>query len=260
MQGGLRSKNINKTQLPGKPLVSIVTVVLNSEKFLEQTIQSVLDQSYQNIEYIIIDGGSKDNTLNIIRKYENRIDYWESEKDNGIYFAMNKGISRAKGEIIGILNSDDYYSQEIIKEIVSAFESNNAGIVHGNMVVLGGNDEQNLQKPDISLMNQKPSVFHPTCFVKKEVYDTVGMFDPKFKISSDYEFLLRCIRKNISFSYLDKTITYFRPGGMSAKCASNIEGYRIMKIHNTGYHKQVIWRGIKCYAKQIVKKILNLKK
>jgi glycosyltransferase involved in cell wall biosynthesis len=256
MKGGRWSHHQFKHSLPAQPLVSIITVVLNGEKHLEQAIQSVLHQSYPNIEYIVIDGGSKDNTIQIIRKYEERIDHWQSERDEGIFFAMNKGIQLAKGEIIGLLNADDYYAPDAVREVVLAFERSRAGVVYGNMLVDGGSGRP--EKPDISLMDKKPSVFHPACFVAKEVYSAIGSFNTRFKISSDYEFLLRCIRKNISFCYLDNTLTHFRTGGMSAKCASNIEGYRIMKMHQTGHHREVIGRGIRCYARHFVKKILNL--
>ena len=102
-----------------KPLVSIVTIVYNGEKHLEQTIQSVLNQTYSNIEYIIIDGGSKDNTINIIEKYSDRLAYWISEKDNGISDAFNKGIAKSTGEIVGLINADDWYDFDAIKHVVS---------------------------------------------------------------------------------------------------------------------------------------------
>jgi glycosyltransferase involved in cell wall biosynthesis len=255
MEGGLRKKNIFKESQTGKPLLSVVTVVLNGEKFLAQAMESVLKQDYQNVEYIVIDGGSKDNTVEIIRKFEDKIDVWTSEKDKGIFEAMNKGIRLCKGEMIGILNSDDFYCENVFSSIVNAFDSTGADVVYGNMRIEG---KDGSEKPDISLMDKKPSVFHPACFVRKSAYDKIGLYDETFKISSDYEFLLRCIRNNMQFYCLDKDITTFRPGGMSSKCASNIEGYHIMKRHKTGHHKEVIWRGIKCYAKNFIKKILNL--
>ncbi len=262
MTGGLHKKGLEKTTIAGQPLVSIITVVLNGEKHIEQTIKSVLVQSYSNIEYLIIDGGSVDGTLSIIKKYEDKIDYWQSEKDKGIYFAMNQGISLAKGEIIGILNADDFYLENAVTNIIETHHKYNADIYYGDMLLVKDNSavsSENKMKPDISKMNEKPSVFHPTCFVKKSVYDKIGLFDTQFKISSDYEFLLRCIRKNFKFQYVPHSITGFRAGGMSTSCASNIEGYKIMKMHKTGYHKAVIFRGIKCYVKTFLKKIIHLK-
>lgn len=258
MKGGARINNTGKRFSTNEILVSVITVVLNGEKHIEECILSVLNQSYKNIEYIIIDGKSSDNTINIIKKHENKIDYWHSETDGGIYYAMNKGIELANGEIIGILNADDYYLIDSIEKIVETHKIQNAGVYYGDMLLV--NKEKKLVlKPDISKMNQMPAIYHPTCFVTKKVYTNIGLFDTRFKISSDYEFLLRCIRKKIVFHYLPTTITAFRPGGMSASCASNIEGYKIMKMHQTGFHRQVIGRAIKCYIKTFLKKIIHLK-
>lgn len=261
MQGGTQLMNNRKTSSLNEPLVSIVTVTYNAEKYLEQTINSVLNQSYKNIEYIIIDGGSKDKTIDIIKKYEKQIDLWISEPDGGIYFAMNKGIALAKGDIIGILNADDYYFVDSVKNIMEANEIGNADIYHGDMLSINEltNKEERI-KPDETKMSEKPSIFHPTCFVKRNVYQKIGKFDTRFKISSDYEFLLRCKKNNLVFNYVPQQITAFRVGGMSASCYSNVEGYKIMKMHNTGYQNQVIWRGIKCYIKTFIKKIIKFKK
>lgn len=258
MKGGLREKNIKKTGTLEEPLISIITVVLNGAKHLEETIASVRNQTYGNIEYIIIDGGSTDGTLEIIRKNEDSIDYWESAPDDGIYFAMNKGIVLANGELIGILNADDYYLPDTVKRVVEANDEPRGHIYYGDMRTLLPNGQYADLKPDLSRMDEKPSVFHPTCFVAKTVYTQAGMFDTRYKISADYEFLLRCIRRKMSFHYIPQALTVFRTGGMSASCYSNVEGYHIMKQHKTGYHNQVIWRGIKCYVKAFLKKIINL--
>jgi glycosyltransferase involved in cell wall biosynthesis len=261
MQGGTRLINSVKTSRPNEPLVSIITVTYNAEKYLEQTIESVLNQTYKNIEYIIIDGGSKDKTIDIIKKFENQVDLWISEPDGGIYFAMNKGINLAKGDIIGILNADDYYFENSVKNIVQANRINDADVYHGDMLSVDeiANREERIT-PDETVMNEKPSIFHPTCFVKKSVYQKIGDFDTRFNISSDYEFLLRCKKNKLIFNYVPELITAFRVGGMSASCYSNVEGYKIMKMYNTGYKNQVIWRGIKCYIKTFIKKIIKFKK
>jgi glycosyltransferase involved in cell wall biosynthesis len=259
MKGGIRTLGTEKKSRLNNPLISVITVVLNGEKHLEQTIQSVLTQSYNNIEYIIIDGQSTDKTLEIIKKYENKIDYWSSEKDGGIYYAMNKGIAHANGDIIGILNADDFYSSDAILNIVDAFLKTNADVFHGDILLLNNKHETRMQ-PDIHKMMEQPSVFHPTCFVKKQVYSRIGDFNTDYKISADYDFLLRCLKSNVKFEYIPQALTYFRPGGMSASCASNLEGYKIMKIHQTGFHKAVLWRALKCYIKTFIKKVINLGK
>lgn len=255
MQGGIRIAGNEKKSEINLPLVTIITVVLNGEKYLEQTFKSVFSQSYSNIEYIVIDGGSKDKTIDIIKQYNDQIDYWQSEKDGGIYFAMNKGISLAKGEIIGILNADDYFSDDTVRHVVERYLKTNADILHGDILLVTENRSERM-KPDIDKMFQQPSIFHPTCFVKKTVYDTIESFDTNYKISADYDFLLRCIKHNYSFYYIPEILSHFRPGGMSASCASNLEGYKIMKIHKTGYHKEVAWRALKCYVKTFLKKII----
>lgn len=258
MTGGLRTRNIEKTSRPGEPLVSIITVVRNGRAHIEQTISSVRNQSYPNIEYIVIDGVSTDGTLDILKKHEDQIDLWVSEPDGGIFFAMNKGIALAKGDIIGILNADDHYFTHTVRHVVEAYKRTGAAIFHGDMQLLDATAAR--MRPDITKMNEKPAIFHPTCFVKKQVYEKAGSFDTRFRISSDYELLLRCVRQGFPFHYIPEILTAFRPGGMSASCASNIEGYRIMKMHKTGYHRNVIVRAIKCYVKSFLKKLINLKK
>jgi glycosyltransferase involved in cell wall biosynthesis len=254
MQRGLRTIGVVKKSEINFPLVTIITVVLNGEKYVEQTFKSVFNQTYSNIEYIVIDGGSNDSTIDIIKKYDNQIDYWQSGSDNGLYFAMNKGIELAKGELIGILNADDYYNEDTVKLIVESYLKTNADVFHGDILLITENGSVRM-KPDFNKMQQQPSVFHPTCFVKKMIYDEIGSFDTQYKISADYDFLLRCIKHNYIFNYIPEVLCHFRPGGMSASCASNIEGYKIMKLHQTGYHKQVIWRTIKCYLKTFIKNL-----
>lgn len=258
MKGGLRTKSIEKINLPQQPLVSIITVVLNGEKHLEETIKSVISQSYKNVEYIIIDGGSTDETHRIINQYEDYIDYWQSEKDGGIFFAMNKGIALAKGDLIGILNADDYYEKNAVDCMVAFYLTHGEGIYCGDMRVLGSHEF--VLRPDISALLQRPSIPHPACFVTKGIYEKAGLFNTAFKISSDYEFLLRCYRMKFIFHHVLALITNFRPGGMSASCASNMEGYRIMKMHQTGHHTAVLYRGIKCYLKTFLKKLIPLRK
>ena len=122
-EGGLRTKGYFKKPYEDKPLISIITVVYNGEKYLEETIQSVINQTYDNVEYIIIDGGSTDGTVDIIKKYEDQIDYWVSEKDTGMYNALNKGFSCAQGDYLGWLNADDTLFPNAFKDINTVFKS-----------------------------------------------------------------------------------------------------------------------------------------
>ena len=207
-----------------QPCVSIITVCLNSEKHIRQTIESVLNQTYKNIEYIIIDGCSKDKTIGIIKEYkplfEGRMK-WVSEPDSGIYDAMNKGIRMANGEWIGILNSDDWYETDAIQSIVKTANLNpEAEIIHGNINCVGEKGEiisigDGGSKFETLLVKGLMPVSHPATFVKKEVYDSFGLFSLDYKIASDYEFILRCNEQRVKFFYINKILTNFRITGVS---------------------------------------------
>jgi len=196
--------------------VSIITVVYNGEKYLEQTIMSVLSQNYSNIEYIIIDGGSTDGTLGIIKKYENKLAYWISEKDNGIYDAMNKGIQHATGELIGLINSDDYYEPNSVSSIMNTYLKNGKpDVLFGDMKLI--NTETNQSKiifSSESKLNRDMTLNHPTCFVRKILY-TEKLFDSSFKICADYDFITYMYKHNKSFKYIPEIIACMRIGGAS---------------------------------------------
>lgn len=212
--------------------ISIITPSFNSEKTIEDTIKSVLSQTYQDIEYIIIDGGSKDKTLDIINKYKNKISKIISEKDNGIYDAMNKGIKLATGEIIGILNSDDLYFDEFVLEnVVRIFkENNNIDCLWGNLVYFKDNPNKFIRIWITG--NYKSGIFkigwvppHPTFFVKKEIYKKYGYFRLDFPVAADYELILRFLEKyKIKGYYLSKFLVKMRVGGNSNKLNNIIKG------------------------------------
>lgn len=199
--------------------VSIITVCLNSEKYIEQTIKSILNQTYEDIEYIIVDGKSIDNTLSIIEKYKPlfgaRLKVI-SEKDNGLYNAMNKGIRNSTGDLIGILNSDDWYEKDAIEQAVRKFEESNESIIYGGLLNI---DEKSNKICRIRIPNYREldlyNVNHPTVFVPKKIYDKYGVFLEKYKISADYELMLRFYKNKINFKYIPKIITNFRDGGIS---------------------------------------------
>ena len=209
------------------PLISIITVTYNAEDYLAQTIESVLAQTYQNIEYIIIDGYSTDRTIAIINNYELRITIalkhfmWMSEKDCGIYNAMNKGIRLAHGELIGMINASDFYEPNTVEMVVNKYSKNkDTGIFHGNVNML--NDDGSffkLKKPNTNLedLYKGMSLYHPTFFVAKSVYEKYGFFDLQYKIAADFDFALRCNLAGVKFCYLDYVISNFRKGGVSSK-------------------------------------------
>ncbi|QXV67026.1 glycosyltransferase [Mucilaginibacter sp. 21P] len=212
-----------------QPTVSIITVCYNSAATIEDSIKSVLSQNYANIEYIIIDGNSKDDTLQIVQRYSDKINVIVSEPDKGLYDAMNKGIKLATGDIIGILNSDDIYcSNTIITEIAQEFVERNVDLLYGNITYFKDDPEIKvrtwLAKPYYGNFFDNGDVApHPSLFVKKHVYDKIGVYFPDFKITSDYEFMMRALKINKYKSYhLNKFIVNMRMGGESTKSFKNI--------------------------------------
>lgn len=201
-------------------LVSIITITYNSSAHLEQTIRSVLDQNYPEIEYILVDGGSTDGTLDIIRKYEGRISKWVSEPDNGIADAMNKGIRMASGEIIGIIHSDDFYEPEAISAVVRAFRENpDVGVVHGDLRLLNTSGSASVicqpsPEPEKNVWKTIP-IMHSTVFIRKRVYEKFGLFDTSFRIAMDQELIARYLGKGVRFLYLERILAGMRLGGVS---------------------------------------------
>lgn len=215
-----------------KPLISIITVVYNGEKYLEQTIESVLNQTYDNIEYLIIDGGSNDGTIEIIKKYENVLKLWISEPDKGLYDAMNKGIAMAKGEIIGMINSDDWYELNAVELIVENYK-NNPGkrIFHGDRFDVLPNDSKKIKPFNSSkfkFIYYGMTYNHPSMFVHEDVYKEQE-YNINLRALSDYEFVLKNVLSNPEvFLYLPKSYVNYRLDGISGSMSfSNAikEGY-----------------------------------
>ncbi|HEU0065414.1 MAG TPA: glycosyltransferase family 2 protein, partial [Flavisolibacter sp.] len=170
-----------------QPLVSIVTIVYNGEKHLEQTIQSVLNQTYPKIEYIIIDGGSTDKSPDIIKKYNKSLAYWVSEKDNGVSNAFNKGIAKATGEVIGLINADDWYEQTTVENIVNIIQYQD--VVYGNLRYWKNEKRDMTVEGNHEYLTKEMTLNHPTVFIKSNCYKKFGGFNNEFKYAMDYELL-----------------------------------------------------------------------
>lgn len=203
------------------PLISIITVVYNGSKTLEQTIQSVINQSYQNIEYIIVDGGSTDGTINIIKKYEKHISHWISETDKGLYDAMNKGIALATGELIGMINSDDWYELNAVKIIVDTYLDNPyKRIFHGDRYDIdsdGNRRKYKFNKSKFKFLYFSMTYNHPSMFIHKNIYN-VYKYNIEFRSISDYEFVLKVfLKSNDFFHYIPFTYVNYRLDGISTK-------------------------------------------
>lgn len=225
LKGWLRLKR----KLKKKPLITIITVVFNGEKTLERTIQSVINQTYKNIEYIIIDGNSTDGTLGIIQKYNKKIDYWISEQDKGIYNAMNKGIKLAKGDYIYILGSDDYlYDREVLQKI-SIHLLNNYDLVYGDIKTIHkvyGEiifPKREIKLKDIKRRKMPP---HTSLFMKKDIILGKGLFNTEYKIASDYELICKCYLDNYNVKYIPEIIAIFSLDGTSSNSSNQWKLYR----------------------------------
>lgn len=234
--------------------VSVITICYNSSATIEATIQSVISQDYQNIEYIIIDGASTDNTISIVNKYRENIALVISEPDKGIYDAMNKGVRASSGDVIGILNSDDIYSDKnVISDIVKTFQTTKCDGVYADLVYVDREDTSKVIRYWKSgkyedgkfLKGWMPP--HPTFFVKRAVYESHDIYNTSFRSAADYEFMLRVIHKyKISLAYLPRVITKMRIGGESNvtlknRIRANKEDRRAWEINHLQPRFYTLW-------------------
>lgn len=211
------------------PKISIITVCFNSSKTIEDTIQSVINQTYPNIEYIIVDGLSTDNTLEIVDKYKDKITKVVSEKDAGLYDAINKGIGLASGEIIANLNSDDFYiDNNVIADVVAKMQEENNDTLYADLYYVDEVDTNKIVRNWVSGTYKVGAFFkgwmppHPTFFVRKNVYNKYGKFSLELKSAADYELMLRFIHKHkCSISYLQRAVIKMRVGGVSNASLKN---------------------------------------
>ena len=197
-------------------LVSIITVVYDAEAELEATIKSVINQSYPFIEYIIIDGGSTDKTLEIIRQYEDKISHWISQPDEGIYDAMNKGIALATGQIIGILNAGDIYLKDTLTTVVNIYQQSSNALVTGYCKLpLGKGEHWMIENDDTQKIPYK-MIPHPSLFIPQQFYQKYGIFDPTFRIAGDYELVCRLFSQKIPFISSNSILTKMGIRGLSS--------------------------------------------
>lgn len=209
--------------------ISIVTVSYNAVKTIEQTIKSVINQTYSNIEYIVVDGGSTDGTVDIIRKYEDRIAYWVSEPDGGIFDAMNKGIKIATGEVVGIINSDDWYEHDAVEMVAREFSSlPKLSILVGNMYERSYEGEILDLRVNGALdtyIKKVMPVNHPAMFVRMSVYLEYGMYNVAYVLSADYDFVCRAYSKGCFIKYNSKVFANLREDGATSSF-STLKGLR----------------------------------
>jgi len=227
------------------PWVSIITPALNAQETIETTIQSVLNQSYDYIEHIIVDGGSTDRTIEIISKYKNKISKVLTEERKGIYVSINTGLHSVSGDIIGILNADDFYAdKDVIRTVVEKIEAEKVDSCWGDLEYV---DKDKIDKvirywisseasPDKFRAGWMPP--HPAFFVKRWVYEKYGFFNTDFKFAADYEILLRFLYKHkISSCYIPKVLVKMRAGGRGNRSIfwKNIEDYTICRMYGLSF-------------------------
>lgn len=230
IEGGLRIKDAGEHSKQCTPNISLITVVFNGAATLEDTIRSVVGQTYGNVEYLIIDGGSTDSTLDVLRRYEGKIDYWASEKDVGIYDAMNKGIALSSGEIIGFINADDFYAKpEVLARVAEVFADPDIDACYGDLCYVRQADSSVVVRYWKS-SEFSPTTFekgwcppHPTFFVRRAIYERCGKFDLSYKIAADVELMMRFLEKyRIRSRYIPEVLVEMRMGGTTNQSLSNI--------------------------------------
>lgn len=218
--------------------ISIITVCLNAHSTIEDTLKSVISQTYQNIEYIVVDGGSTDGTLEIINQYREHVDVFISEKDNGIYDAMNKGIRAATGQIVGILNADDfYYDRNVLQKVADSFTIPEIQLCYGDLEYRSRVDTHKVVRRwkagefKRSRIESGWAVPHPACFVRKTLYDSTGVFRPDFAIAGDYELMLRWfVKHDVKPYYIPSTLACMREAGESAtNIFQRIKGWKELR-------------------------------
>jgi glycosyltransferase involved in cell wall biosynthesis len=221
LDGGLRTTACYKNGGNDNPLLTVITVVFNDVSSIEATIKSVLEQSYDNVEYIVIDGGSTDGTLDVICRYDNALDYWISSRDEGIYCAFNRGITLATGGVVGILNSGDLYYPQTLQVVVDLYKKHK-----GELIITGGMDKilengdiltRSVTHKDLDNLNKLMTINHPSTFVSLDVYKKYGLFDPKYFIPGDYDFLKRVIKSGVNCLLIEDNLSLMSYGGVSDK-------------------------------------------
>jgi glycosyltransferase involved in cell wall biosynthesis len=233
--GGLRLKGYLKKSFPDSPLITIVTVVLNQPSDLKKTIASILEQTYDNIEYIIIDGASSDSTIDVIKSNDDKIDFWISEPDKGIFDAMNKGIDLASGEWINFMNAGDYFYQNDTVKTVFNKDYGNADFIYGHTQFLGGDFNGVVKAWDFKILWKTMVFTHQSLFTKSEILKT-RKFDTRFKICADYDIIFNSYMQGLTFFNSDIVIAAFDPGFSDvSRARMAYEKWKVVKKHRKDF-------------------------
>lgn len=245
----MKIKDKIKKSRAGKPLVSIVTPVFNGKLYLEQTIQSVIGQTYDNIEYIVIDGGSTDGSCELIKKYEDKLAYWISESDSGMYDAINKGLKVASGDILAYLNSDDLYHPDSVKIAVEYFQNHSdIELIYGNCDFIGSRGEFLYTyyypkfKMEAFIVMNTSIIPQQTTFWRSRIHEKIGYFDTTLKMCGDFDFYAKA-GKHCRINHIKKNLAKFRIHGASL---TSLQGYRNKEEVDIIHKRYLNCRGIRC--------------
>jgi glycosyltransferase involved in cell wall biosynthesis len=258
-EGGLRTNGYFKNNLSNKPLITVITSVFNGEQYIEEAILSVINQTYDNVEYIIIDGGSTDCTLDIIKKYEGKIDYWVSEKDKGIYDAWNKGVSCSQGNWLSFLGADDIYLQKALAEYVDIineqkdvqYVSSKVEFISNDKVVRVVGKQWCWNK-----FKKHMNIAHVGSLHAKSMYCENGLYDLKLEVAGDYEFLLR-FGSSMKAAFLNDITVRMRVGGVSNSNLKVFIETAIAKIRHTNRFKIIIYfEAILSFVKWYIRRLV----
>jgi glycosyltransferase involved in cell wall biosynthesis len=244
-----------------KPLISVVTASFNSAKTIGRTLESLRQQSDKRFEAIVIDGGSDDGTVKIVERFSDIVSHFVSAPDHGIYDAMNKGIALATGQIIAFLNSDDAYFSDTLANVIAASRRSKAEIFYGSIVKVRELDGQifnRTEHPKLENMPKTMGVFHPATFIKADLFKQFGSYDLRFKLASDYHWLLRAFLQDVQFEEINRPLAKFTVGGISNySCGSYREAAIIQKELDTGHHREMEKLYARCKRKARFRPVRN---
>jgi hypothetical protein len=258
LSGGTRTRGETKVSGPDAPLISVVTAVLNRKNSLQRTIDSVAGQNYPNLEHVIVDGGSTDGTLDIIRANDARIAYWNSEPDHGIYDAMNRGLASSRGDYISILNSDDYYRPGAIEAVAKTIVAMHCDVAYGDYTFVVA--DIGMQKPIVTDLDLKKGMtIGHAIFVARHVYERLGLYDTRYRYSADLDFALRMKNGGVKFAKVGGApLQYFSSGGAAEThlVSASLEAAGAIR-RQAGSVSAVIY-GIKGLKRVVLRGIQNL--
>jgi glycosyltransferase involved in cell wall biosynthesis len=259
-QGGLRKSGYFKASFPNKPLISVITVVLNSQQYIEETIQSVINQTYDNVEYIIIDGGSTDGTLDKLKKYEPYIDYWLSGPDKGIYYAMNTAVDLTKGDWLNFMNSADrFHNTQVIEQVFTDIPGD-VDIIYGDCEIRYQDFESIRRIGEIRRFWKGMPFCHQSAFCKASLLKT-HRFDTSYKIAADLNFFYKAYKSDKGFYYYNKPVSSIFILGLSDsdRFTAIKENWQCARSysHNIKIHFYYAMRMVTCALKALIKKVLG---